>query len=165
MEKIFTELREGLARHGLNLVGATSAARYDTVVPPRWTIGSHAPDVRSVLVIGNGGAGFWKAFRRRVAVVCRDPLDAFTRAVVTDAVTRGTSGDAPGPPNNLADPAGRQPPVGGGQPTQPDPRAPRNPRARSAARPASSCFKNTYTRRQPSTARSRAAQAASSSAA
>jgi hypothetical protein len=91
METLFTRLATSLVPHGLNLVGVADAARYDAAVPDRWTVGRHAPAVRSVLVIGNGGPAFWEAFqRRRVGDAslraAAHPLDAFTRAVVTDAV-------------------------------------------------------------------------------
>ena len=91
MEALVTRLATSLAPHGLNLVGVADAARYDAAVPERWTIGRHARGVRSVLVIGNGGPAFWEAFRRRLdgepsLTSAYDPLDAFTRAVVTEVV-------------------------------------------------------------------------------
>ena len=92
MEAFVTRLATSLAPHGLNLIGVADAVGYDAAVPARWTIGQHVPGVRSVLVIGNGGAALWEAFRRRLDAEpsfagTRDPLDAFTRAVVTEAVT------------------------------------------------------------------------------
>src|SRR5262245_13387255 len=91
MEGFYAGLRERVARHGLNLVGATPAARYDAVAPVGWRLGPHAPDVRTVVVVGNGGGAFWHAFRSRCerdpTVAQRpDPMDAFTRDVVTEAV-------------------------------------------------------------------------------
>jgi len=89
MAGIYVELRERLARHGLNLVGTTPAARYDAVVPARWAIGPHAPDVRTLVVIGNGGGAFWEAFQRGggpATAARHDPLDTFTRTVVTEEV-------------------------------------------------------------------------------
>jgi hypothetical protein len=91
MEALVTRLAASLTPHGLNLVGVTDAAAYDAAVPARWAIAPHAPGARSLLVIGNGGAGLWRAFRRRLdgdPWLAREdnPLDAFTRIVVTDAV-------------------------------------------------------------------------------
>jgi hypothetical protein len=97
MEVLVTRLATRLASRGLNLVGATDAERYDASVPARWAIGPHAPHVRSLLVIGHGGGGFWTHFRRALAAdpllaARRDPLDTFTRAVVTEAVTPVAAG-------------------------------------------------------------------------
>src|SRR5262245_1233162 len=88
MEVILDQLRSLLAPAGLNLVGATAVAAYDAVVPARWSLGQQAPDARTAVVIGNGGVAFWEAFlRHRAGKSPRtDPLDAFTRAIVTDAV-------------------------------------------------------------------------------
>jgi hypothetical protein len=91
MEPLFTRLAARLAPHGLNLLGATPAADYDTRVPDRWAIGPAAPEVRTLIVIGNGGGAFWEAYQGRIArdpaaAEAPDPLDAFTRSVVEDAV-------------------------------------------------------------------------------
>ncbi len=91
MEPFLARLGERLAPHGLNLVGATPAARYDAVVPGHWALGPFAPEVHTVVVIGNGGTRFWQAFRRHLDHAPRvamepDPLDAFTRSAVVDAV-------------------------------------------------------------------------------
>ena len=91
MEPFLATLRERLAPHGLNLVGTTDVARYDAVVPPRWAVGTRAPHTRTLVVIGNGGGAFWEAFRRHgergtSPAGQPDPMDAFTRSVVMDAV-------------------------------------------------------------------------------
>lgn len=89
MAGILTALGERLAPHGLNLVGTTDRARYDAVAPRGWALGPQAPEARTVVVIGNGGRGLWDAFqraRRGQGATASDPLDAFTRAVVTQAV-------------------------------------------------------------------------------
>ncbi|HXJ32490.1 MAG TPA: hypothetical protein VMS22_00500 [Candidatus Eisenbacteria bacterium] len=89
--EVVSTLAERLARSGLNLVGATSVAAYDERVPARHRIAPHLPAARGLIVVGNGGGAFWGAFRD----ACRarperaeppDPLDRFTREVVTAAV-------------------------------------------------------------------------------
>jgi hypothetical protein len=76
-----------LARVGLNLVGATPIAAYDARVPPARRLGDRADGARTAIVVGNGGAAFWRAFRHAVPDPSNDsdPLDRFTRAVVADA--------------------------------------------------------------------------------
>jgi hypothetical protein len=91
MEPLLERLRTRLAPHGLNLVGTTEIAAYDAVVPPAWVLGPRAGDARTAVVIGNGGAAFWAAFRRYLAADpaagrMADPLDAFTRHVVGEAI-------------------------------------------------------------------------------
>ena len=91
MTVLLTQLRERLAPQGLNLIGTTDVARYDAAVPARCAVGTRVPDARTVVVIGNGGAAFWEAFRRHrgrepLATAPPDPLDAFTRSVVLEAV-------------------------------------------------------------------------------
>ena len=80
-----------LARHGLNVVGTTSVAAYDASVPHDVRLARHIPAARGLLVIGNGGGAFWRAFE----AFCRahpdhaasaDPIDGFTRHVVDAAV-------------------------------------------------------------------------------
>lgn len=80
-------IRAGAARHGLNLVAALPIERYDRAVTAAWRAAPAAPWARSIVVIGNGGGAFWKAYRIRVeadpAWAARDnPLDDFTREVV-----------------------------------------------------------------------------------
>jgi len=75
------------ARHGLNLIAAVPIERYDAVVKPE----SHASVIdsraRSVIVIGNGGGDFWRAFRRHAErnpgwTSRENPLDDFSAEVV-----------------------------------------------------------------------------------
>jgi len=91
MEPLLERLRRRLAPHGLNLVGTTEIATYDAVVPPAWLLGPRAGDARTAVVIGNGGGAFWVAFQRHLAAHpaagrVADPLDAFTRHAVGDAI-------------------------------------------------------------------------------
>ncbi|MGH7893206.1 MAG: hypothetical protein ACREQL_00975, partial [Candidatus Binatia bacterium] len=90
--EVVSALAARLARWGLNLVGATSIAAYDARVGERHRIAPHAPDARGVIVVGNGGGALWEAFHafRRAhpdePASRADPLDRFTREVVTTAV-------------------------------------------------------------------------------
>jgi hypothetical protein len=75
------------APYGLNLVGAVPVDRYNGAVAPH--LQSHAidPQARSIIVIGNGGGDFWRAYRRQVEQdpgweLRDDPLDDFTREVI-----------------------------------------------------------------------------------
>jgi hypothetical protein len=76
-----------LRRAGLNLVGATTVAAHDARVAAPRRLAPRAPDARGVLVVGNGGGDFWRAFRAAgVDPPGDDPLDRFTRATVDDAL-------------------------------------------------------------------------------
>jgi hypothetical protein len=76
---------------GLNVIGATDVARYDDAVPARWRLRPRAPETHGLVVIGNGGGEFWSSFARAREGdpglrETPDPLDAFTRMVVAEAV-------------------------------------------------------------------------------
>jgi hypothetical protein len=91
MSDLVPELARVLDPVGLNLIGTTDVGRYDDVVPPRWRLQPRAPDARGLVIIGNGGVAFWSSFARARTVDPRvgagpNPLDAFTRAVVTETV-------------------------------------------------------------------------------
>jgi epoxyqueuosine reductase len=101
MPEFLNPIRAAAAAHGLNLVAAIPADRYDCAVTPAMRTSafastppsSEAPDgtnlisPRSIVVIGNGGGAFWRAFsafadrnpgwRDRA-----DPLDDFTREII-----------------------------------------------------------------------------------
>ncbi|HEY2388231.1 MAG TPA: hypothetical protein VGK30_14815 [Candidatus Binatia bacterium] len=75
---------DGLAPFGLNLMGVAPVEAYDALVPERYRLGDAA---RAVMVVGNGGGAFWRAFRARAdadAGFARrpHPLDDFTREVI-----------------------------------------------------------------------------------
>ena len=87
MNPILEAVTAAAAPSGLNLVAATPAERYDAVVQPEYRAAAIAPGARSIIVIGNGGGAFWKAFKRHAdenaGWTARDnPLDDFTRMVV-----------------------------------------------------------------------------------
>jgi len=88
---VLDALGAALAPAGLNLVGVARPADYDAQVPAERALARLVPEAQSVVVVGNGGGAFWQAFRaacvrapERARVA--DPLDAFTREVVTAAV-------------------------------------------------------------------------------
>jgi hypothetical protein len=56
-------IKEALTLYGLNLVGATSIAAYEAIVPPQYHVASLLPNAKSIVVIGNGGGEFWRGFR------------------------------------------------------------------------------------------------------
>jgi epoxyqueuosine reductase len=74
-------------RFGLNLVAAIPAERYDAAAAPAYRAGAVAPECRSIVVIGNGGAEFWRVFKTSAQAHSgwlerNHPLDDFTREVV-----------------------------------------------------------------------------------
>ena len=82
-------LAAALSAHGLNLVGVAAVEAYDARVPPAYALRRLWPEARSAIVIGNGGAALWTAFREH----CRDhpecdrdpdPLDRYTQATVEE---------------------------------------------------------------------------------
>ncbi len=86
MSDLLDATRDRLAHIGLDLVGVASASAYDATVPERHRLSSIAPEMRSAIVIGNGGRAFWDAFQRARPSGSQHPLDAFTRAAVTEAL-------------------------------------------------------------------------------
>jgi epoxyqueuosine reductase QueG len=71
----------------MNLVGATSVAAYDARVASGRPLADRAGDARGIVVVANGGADLWHAFRAAMPADHgeHDPLDRFTRAAVEDA--------------------------------------------------------------------------------
>jgi hypothetical protein len=69
-----------LGAHGLNLVGALAADRYDSLVSPPWRTAEILPTARSAVLLGCGGPEFFRAARAsdewRAGV---DPVDRFAR--------------------------------------------------------------------------------------
>lgn len=76
---------------GLSLVGATTLAAYDDTLPGRRRLAPRHPGARMAVVVGTGGGAFWRRFdvaraQARWLIGRADPLDAFTRVVVAQAV-------------------------------------------------------------------------------
>jgi epoxyqueuosine reductase QueG len=87
VDSILANIQAAAAKSGLNLVAATSSERYDEAVTPQYRTATIAPSARSIVVIGNGGREFWKAFSRHAKENpgWRDrdnPLDDFTRVII-----------------------------------------------------------------------------------
>ena len=95
-EPMIDAVRRAGAPYGINLVGAVAAARYDDAVVPAYrTTALDAETVpfspRSIILIGNGGGDFWRAFRAHAErnPGWRDranPLDEFTRVIIADEI-------------------------------------------------------------------------------
>lgn len=82
---LVAELTRALAPFGLNLVGVTTAAAYDALVPAGYRFG--AAFGGAVVVIGNGGRRFWTVYREHLTqhpeqADVEHPLDAFTTYVM-----------------------------------------------------------------------------------
>lgn len=87
---MLSALAARLASHGLNLVGTALPEAYDAAVPERHALRTLMPDVRTAIVIGNGGSAFWSGFRGFSAVHPGwedepNPLDAYTQRIVERA--------------------------------------------------------------------------------
>ncbi|MBV8055068.1 MAG: hypothetical protein JO071_07495 [Deltaproteobacteria bacterium] len=84
---LFDDITKNAQRFGLNLIAALPAERYDLAAAPAYRAGAIYPECRSIVVIGNGGGDFWRAFKAYAAVnpgwfERENPLDDFTREVV-----------------------------------------------------------------------------------
>lgn len=80
-------LGRALAPFGLNLLGVTTPAAYDALAPAAHRLG--AIDAGAIVVIGNGGAAFWEAYRAYVArrpeaAAAPHPVDAFSAEVLRE---------------------------------------------------------------------------------
>lgn len=87
MNELLETIRSAAAPHGLNLVAAIPARDYDRIAAPAMRAGTIDAAARSIVVIGNGGSGLWRAFTAHAArnPGWRDrdnPLDDFTLDVI-----------------------------------------------------------------------------------
>jgi hypothetical protein len=87
MTDLLEAIRSAAAPYGLNLVAALPARDYDRIAAPAMRAGTIDAAARSIVVIGNGGGGLWRAFtehtRRNPGWRDRDnPLDDFTLNVI-----------------------------------------------------------------------------------
>jgi len=81
---------------GLGLRGALPVARYDAAVPAAWRSASLLPGARTAIVVASGGRSLWSAFAASPEFRGGpDPLDAYTRRVVTGATRTLATGGAP----------------------------------------------------------------------
>jgi len=61
---IVRDLTAALLPYGFNLVGATTVAAYEALVPPQYHVTALLPQAKTIIVIGNGGGAFWTYFRQ-----------------------------------------------------------------------------------------------------
>ncbi|HEX4209938.1 MAG TPA: hypothetical protein VHY56_06065, partial [Candidatus Binataceae bacterium] len=88
---LLASIQQAAAPHGLNLIAAVSADRYDALAPSSTLARTLAPGTQSIVVIGNGGGAFWNAFKAHAKAHpgWRDrthPLDDFTRGLVENQI-------------------------------------------------------------------------------
>lgn len=91
MDNVIAIVRAAGACFGLNLVGAIPVTRYDTNAAAKMRAQEIDPRARSIILLGNGGGAFWRAFKTHCADhpgwLSRDnPLDDFTRAIVESSI-------------------------------------------------------------------------------
>jgi epoxyqueuosine reductase len=92
---LLSRIRESLAPHGLNLIGTTTVAAYETLAPPQYHVNALLPQAKTLVVIGNGGGDFWRGFRAYCEAhpdwlqTQEHPLDAYTVAVIETSLTPG----------------------------------------------------------------------------
>jgi epoxyqueuosine reductase len=75
------------AQFGLNLAAAISADRYDRAVPAKMRARTIDSEARSIIVVGNGGGAFWRAFTDHAVRHSgwrdrENPLDDFTQTII-----------------------------------------------------------------------------------
>src|SRR5262245_57188049 len=80
-----------LRPRGLNLLGTASVGAYDAGVPAAYALRRLMPEAETAIVVGNGGAALWNAYRDFIGrhpahAALADPLDAYTEQAVAEAV-------------------------------------------------------------------------------
>jgi epoxyqueuosine reductase len=76
---------------GLNLIAAIPAERYEVAAAPAYRAGAIFRECRSIVLIGNGGGDFWRAFKRHTRanntwLERQNPLDDFTREIIEQKI-------------------------------------------------------------------------------
>lgn len=61
---VIHNLTAALVPYGFNLVGTAAIAAYEALVPSHYHVAALLPQAKTLVVIGNGGEGFWTHFRR-----------------------------------------------------------------------------------------------------
>lgn len=90
MDDLLESIRLNSAPYGLNLIAAIPASRYDLAVPSM-RVDQIDARARSIILVGNGGGGLWRAFTeyalREPGWMGREnPLDDFTRIAIEASV-------------------------------------------------------------------------------
>ena len=79
---------------GLNLIGTTSIADYEALVPPQYHVSQLRPEAKTIIVIGNGGGAFWQHFRDYTKArpgylqEHEHPLDDYTVEIIEAGLSR-----------------------------------------------------------------------------
>jgi epoxyqueuosine reductase len=84
---LFDLISSNAQRFGLNLSAAVPAEQYELAAASAYRARAIFPGCRSIVMIGNGGGAFWRAFKVYAAqrpgwLERENPLDDFTRDVV-----------------------------------------------------------------------------------
>jgi hypothetical protein len=92
-----TFVRDAGAPYGLNLVAAIPCEKYDNALRSDVRTQAQMPQARSIVLVGNGGGSFWKAFRAHTVrhpqwLERMHPLDDFTRMIVEDEIAEPLRG-------------------------------------------------------------------------
>ena len=89
MMDLLTRLTDALVPYGLNLVGTTTRAAYESLVPASYGLEPLLAQTRTAIVIGNGGSAFWTTFRPYADRHADDPhpLDDYTVEVIEHTLT------------------------------------------------------------------------------
>jgi epoxyqueuosine reductase len=87
------DITNALLPIGFNLIGTTTVANYEALVPAQYQVAALLPQARTMVVIGNGGGDFWHGFQ----TYCdahpgfrenrEHPLDDYTVAVIETTLT------------------------------------------------------------------------------
>lgn len=84
--RIWRRVEDRLSGAGLGVHAFLQIARYDASVPAAWRSERLCPGAQTAMLVGNGGRALWDAFGRSPEFGSGpDPLDAYTRRVVTAA--------------------------------------------------------------------------------
>jgi len=84
---------QALAPIGLNLIGTTTAAAYETLAPSYYHVSPLLPQTKTIVVIGNGGGDFWLGFRTycdahpHYLAEREHPLDDYTSMSIETTIT------------------------------------------------------------------------------
>ena len=93
MVNLLRNITDALSPHGFNLVGTTTVARYESLVPAQYQVTTLIPHARTLVVIGHGGGDFWQGFRTYgdahpgFLETHEHPLDDYTVEVIETTLT------------------------------------------------------------------------------